>query len=131
MQPLSVRWVAGPMSVRAQVVLVGENFGDPTLAAWGRMSVRFHRSTCTLLASDCSREQLCDCFVVAHTHTAITVRAPPMIGVNHSVAVVLTGDQVLETRPLLFSYVPRRKPRNPAHFCCLWGGPARRQWQRD
>ncbi len=85
-------------------MLHGANFGDPSLSGVARMSVNFHRSTCTLLAADCSREQRCDCTVISHTHDTIVVRAPPGIGVNHTLSVQLQGAlDTLVTEELVFS----------------------------
>jgi hypothetical protein len=61
------------------VNLTGANFGTPAMSHVALMFVKFHHSVCTLLAVDCSREQLCDCTVVTHTHEYIVVRCVCLI----------------------------------------------------
>ncbi len=57
-----------------EVILSGANFGNPDLAHVAKMYVKFHNSVCTLLSADCSREDLCDCTVLTHSHERIVIR---------------------------------------------------------
>jgi hypothetical protein len=63
------------------VTLFGANLGDATMRAFGTVMVRFHRSVCT--NGTCPVDALCDCSIVSHSHTAITLRTPPGIGRQH------------------------------------------------
>lgn len=64
----------------AEIELLGANFGTPDLAHVAKMHVKFHRSVCTLLSADCSREDLCDCTVLTHSHERIVIRC--VVGVK-------------------------------------------------